>query len=182
MKLAISGSAGTGKSTLARCLAEQLSIAYIDEGYGPIFNGASRTAPPVQQVVNFSRVLDQKNQQQSVAEHFVIDRSPIDLFHLWLGRGINSLPQPTELFFDRCVLSMNTYDFVAVLPWMVIPLQQEQGEGLKRVMNSWVQLKNHASIAGLCSMFVPQSKLLLVPKSLKTVEERSSWVLDKMNQ
>jgi len=61
MKLAVSGSTGTGKSTLAAAIADSLGIACIPENYDTLFNrpGALNSAAPLLAEA-FNRVLDLK--------------------------------------------------------------------------------------------------------------------------
>jgi hypothetical protein len=167
MKIAISGSAGTGKTTLAQNLARSLNCAYIPEHYEPLFDrpGKFNGAPDVLAKA-FNQVLDIKLAEQAKHDSFVADRSPADLLNLWLARGLFCLPEASQAFHDRCREAMKVYNLIVIPPWGALPLQNtaQPEKRQQRVTDPWRQLFNHAAISGLVHMFVGAENILYLPE------------------
>ena len=176
MRIAVSGSAGTGKTTLAQNLAQALNIAYIPEHYEPLFDNLNKrdSAPDVLAEL-FNKALDIKLSEQSKHSRFVADRCPVDLLNLWLRRKLFCLPEASQAFHSRCHEAMGSYDLIVIPPWGALPLQPtEQPQRIQqRVVNPWLQLLNHASIAGFTRMFVSEEKILYLPSGLPSGD---TWV------
>lgn len=185
MKLAISGSAGTGKSTLAQNLARNLNIPYIPEHYEPLFDrpGKFNNSTPKVLAEAFNEVLDIKLAEQSKHASFVADRCPIDLLNLWLCRELHCLPAETEMFYNRCRNSLDSYDLFILPPWGVIPLQATPGpeQRQQRVANPWLQLLSHAAIGGMAHMFVPEQKIVYLPDEQPVDGAWMKMVLTRVN-
>jgi len=180
VKIAISGSAGTGKTTLARALAQRHECVLINEGYDDFFD----------QQYNFIRsrrelkrrilsLVESKHESEAQYSAFVADRCPADLFNLWMTQGFGEDQKMTGTLYGRCRVIVEKYDRVIVLPWNAIPLKQlEKAENRRRKMNPWHQLYNHANIIGLLHQWVMPSKLLPIPHGVTTVAERVEMVGD----
>tara|TARA_R110002072_G_scaffold225304_2_gene382453 strand:+ start:390 stop:977 length:588 start_codon:yes stop_codon:yes gene_type:complete len=180
LKVAISGCAGIGKTTLARDLAKHFDVALIDETYECFFNenGSFISSQKLLQQRIFD-VLHDKHKCEETAGSFISDRCPIDLFNLWLSRGYAKNQKRTLKLSQYCRDYLNKYDYVIVLPWGSIPLQQikDNDDSRKRVMNLWIQFHNHSVIIGLCQQWVPSTKLLPVSGNIKSHKERLELVI-----
>ena len=183
MRIAVSGSAGIGKTTLAQNLAQALNIAYIPEHYEPIFDSLDKrdSAPNVLAEL-FNKALDIKLSEQAKHGSFVADRCPADLLNLWLRRKLFSLPEASQAFHNRCREAMSSYDLIVIPPWGTLPLlATEQPDRIqRRVINPWRQLLNHASIAGFVRMFVGEEKILYLPSDLTSGDAWVNLVLARM--
>ncbi len=185
MKLAVSGCAGIGKSTLSQALAKWLKLDVIDEHYEALFDEPNKLKQPAPELeALFRQVLDGKHALEQQYPRFVTDRCPIDLFHLWLVHLPKQHTELTNVIYEDCRRQSQHYDFVVLPNWGSIPLQQvEQPSGYKRrVMDPWVQLRNHASIVGLAHLWLPGIKLISIPQVISDHEQRVHFILNEIQQ
>jgi hypothetical protein len=179
MRIAISGSAGTGKSSLAKAIADRFECALVPECYDDFFTQNAEFIKPASQLKQLiSNALERKNALESEHLKFVADRCPVDLFNLWLSRGFATNRNNTAELYQRCRSYMAKYDFIVVLPWSALPLQQLSGHATnrRRVMNLWTQLHNHSTIIGLLQQWVPQERLLPIPYPMIDINARAAAV------
>ncbi len=183
MRLAVSGTAGIGKTTLAGALAELLELECIPESYEPFFDikGTLKQSPAELMPV-FQQVFDQKLEQERQLKRFITDRCPIDLFHLWLTHGQDDDSPQTRQFHGRCLLQARSYDFLILPAWGSIALQQKEDTDnhQRRVMNPWTQLRNHSAIVGLSYLWLPPEKIIQLPMPLSDPEQRVRYVLQQI--
>ncbi len=183
MKIAVSGTAGIGKTTLAAALAELLGVTCVPESYEPFFDQPASFSRPAGELVElFVRVFDEKSRLERDAGDFVVDRCPIDLFHLWMTYGPADDQVQTRLFHDRCLKHARGYDFVVLPAWGSIPLRQKDDapNHQRRVMNPWVQLRNHAAIAGYTHLWLPAGRIIQLPMPLSDHDQRVRFVLEQI--
>lgn len=179
MKLAISGSAGVGKTSLAVALAQQLQVPCIGEGYDVFYQQGGKVIEPESRLAEaIISVANDKFSQEKQAGDFVADRCPVDLFNMWLGLGFAKEQKATEQFFQLCRVRVRNYDRVIILPWNGIPLQQLDGrlEKRQRQMNPWVQFHNQSTLIGIAKQWIPQNRILVIPAAITGEEERLSYV------
>lgn len=178
MKIAISGCAGIGKSTLARALADSLSIGLVEEHYAPLFSPPGTfNSEAIKLIPLFNHVLAQKKQLMSQMQTFVVDRTALDLLNLWMAKGLTAYPQATADFSTLCRAEAATYDLVIFPPWGALPHRpHDAGDGRIRVSDPWIQLRNHAAILGLTRMWVDEKKIVCLPSGQQTVEQRLSFI------
>jgi predicted ATPase len=166
MKIAVSGSAGIGKSSLAQALATELGVAYIPENYEPLFSqpgGLNNTAGMLAPL--FHEVLDRKQSEQEKHGSFILDRTPADLLNLAMKTSLVRHEQYAVALYERCRTETACFDLIIIPPWGVIPLQPSADVkgSQQRVVNRWIQLGNHAAICGLIRMFVSEERILFLP-------------------
>ncbi|NKB37463.1 MAG: AAA family ATPase [Gammaproteobacteria bacterium] len=178
MKISITGSAGTGKSTIASLLAEHYSCACIDEFYEGFFQKNGEFVQPVKRLREMIfETLEKKYQLEEASGNFVVDRSPVDLFNLWLSRGFTAHQDETTALYQRCRELVHLYDAIVVLPWGVLPLQQHKNnQKRRRIMNPWVQFHNHSTIVGLTSQWLPPDKIIPIPGNIKNNASRIAFI------
>ncbi len=185
VRLAISGSAGTGKTTLASELAARYNCALVGEHYDDFFDEDHDFVKPASQLQKrISETLEAKNKLENGYGNFVADRCPVDLFNLWLSRGFGGEQQKTVDLYRRCRSYIQKYDVVVVLPWSALPLVQlDNGSGRRRrVLNSWTQLYNHSTMIGLLHQWVSVSRLLPIPFAIAEVQARVGFVMKALGE
>ena len=178
MKIAITGTSGTGKSTLTHALAQQLGLIAIDEHYEPLFDTKVKSDFPPR----LSRILENKHQLEVSANNFVVDRLPLDLIHIWLNQSGHKInPALTRAFLERCIRLTSGYDFVVVTPWNSIPLLPT-GNLLPRNMDILEQLRNHASLVGHVHMWVEKTRIIEIPQSMTRLDDRINFIIAQIKK
>jgi nicotinamide riboside kinase len=182
MRIAITGSAGSGKTTLGHALAERLNIAFLDDGLrrrieaGLVFHKLDRAARKI-----LLEELARENQAElALAERMhgggVIERCSLDFMALWLYHGLVDDDAQTAAMMRQTVRDMAGYDAVIVLPWGVLPLIDD---GV-RAANRWVQLHFHALLKGLLLAHGDANKILYVPDATRRSQDRLNWVTGQL--
>ncbi len=180
-RIALSGSAGVGKSTLGRALAEELDLPFLDEGMRKRMEAGLR-------LHDLSR--DQRRdlvhelwQEQLEAESsaiagyggFVSDRSSVDFAAFWLYYGFVEAQDQPDRFVGEALQHAEAYDHVVLLPWGVLPLK---ADGV-RSSNPWVQRHFQAALEGLLFRELSAPQLLRLP-DLDLIEQRLRWVSERI--
>jgi len=185
MKIAVSGSSSTGKTTLAKALAGRFSAAFIAEGFEALFNPpGTRQAPRPEVLVElFNEVLERKRAAEEAEASFVADRCPLDLLNLWLHRGLQRNQAASDAFCRRCREYTAAYDYVVFPAWATVPLLPVENPGAhrRRVLNPWVQLENHAAILGLAHLFLPAERIIVLPAGLADAAQRLDFILRRLD-
>lgn len=180
MKIAVCGCAGIGKSTLVEALARRLDIKALDEHYEALFSPPGTFASAPEKLIPlFFQVLDEKYEQQQRAGSFVVDRAGIDLFNLWMAKGLARHPEQTQRFSKLCRQQLGSYDLLVFPPWGVLPLlPHDKADGRVRVQDPWVQLRNHVAILGMARLWAEPEKILCLSES---TTELTAWVDQVVN-
>lgn len=184
VKIAISGSAGIGKTTLAGALAARRGYRLIEEGYDGLFGSdAGFVKPRARLRHEILALLELKNSREDEAAAFVADRCAVDLFNLWMSRGFGDDQEATAWLYHRCRHYVAKYDVVFVLPWSAIPLRQiTLVANRRRAMNPWSQLYNHANVIGLLHQWLLPARLVAIPFHLMALGERVEYACEQINR
>ncbi len=181
-RIAISGSAGVGKTTLARHLARAWDLPYLEEGMrrrleaGLNLHALSRDAMRGLLLELWDE--READEEAAVARHggFVSDRCAVDWAAFYLYYGFTNPEDVTGPFLDRMrARAARAYDLVIVLPWGALPLQHD---GV-RSTNQWKQLHFQGLLEGMLQRFLPAGVLHVLPEGLTRVESRAAWVRDR---
>ena len=183
-RIALSGSAGTGKTTLGRALASRLGVPYIPEGMrSRLESGLDVHALGHDGLRELVRELWQEQRAREAeavesAGGFVADRSPVDYLAFWLTYRFTTDPVRTGAFFREVLETVDDYDRLVCLPWGVLPLE---ADGV-RSANPWVQRSFQALVEGLLQREVPAGRYAMLPAAVTTLDARVSWVLDQLGE
>ncbi len=158
-RIAISGSAGTGKSTLARRLAAELGVPYIPEGMREHLarTGTSLHALGMDGLRSLVLALwdERRDAEARATAGFVADRASHDFAAFWLFYRFAAEDDVTTRYFADA-LAPDRYDAVYVLPWGAFPIE---ADGV-RTPNRWAQLNYQLVVEGLLRMHHPQFRTL----------------------
>lgn len=180
-RIALSGSAGTGKTTLARALATRWRVPYLDEGMRRRLEGGldlHALTPEGFRNLNLELRDEQAERERAaLLSHggFVSDRSALDYAAFWLVYRFVDDEAITEQVMQAAAEEAAGYDAIVVLPWGVLPLQHD---GV-RSTNRWRQRHFQATVEGLLRRDVEPGRLLEMP-ALRDLEDRMRWVLARV--
>ncbi len=177
-RIALSGSAGTGKTTLGRALAAHLGLPFLEEGMRARLEAGldlHTLAPPA-----LAELIEELWAEQDAAERaadggFVADRSSLDYAAFWLHYGLYHDEPSTERFVERMAAAARRYDGIALCPWGVLSLD---ADGV-RSTNPWVQLRYQVVVEGLLERYAPAGRVLRVPAS-ELLERRVAALLEAL--
>ena len=180
MRLAISGSAGTGKSSLAMALAKSLKLPYLEENFrrrrenGLVFENLSCTDQSLLILELYTEAIEQAAQHPT---GFVQDRCPIDFLAFWLHYGFWSEETPSATFFKRAQKDLSYYDRIIILPWGVFDIEDD---GV-RSTNCWLQLKFQSLLEGLIHRLTPKNLIYWMPDNIDTKQGRLEHLYQTIN-
>ena len=174
MKIAISGTAGIGKSTLAMALAEKYNIALIEEGY-QVFKDSKQGQNGLDVLQD---IFSKKSAEElDAGESCVSDRSPLDLMHICLKmKSYKTERKAANSFIQSCIKAAQNFDFIVLLPWGSFEPQQFNNTQMSRNTDILDLLTNHSSIVGYTHMFVPARRIIELPRRANKLEQRIDMI------
>jgi nicotinamide riboside kinase len=173
-RIALSGSAGVGKTTLGTALAESLGVPFVEEGMRARLEAGLdvHALDRDQHIALVEGLFDETGAAlERAGDGFVADRSPIDFLAFWLYYGFAADVEATARFAARCDDAMGGVETIVVLPWGVIPLADD---GI-RTANPWRQLHYQALVEGLLGRRAAADKVHFLPPSVTDLEARVDW-------
>ena len=174
LRIALSGSAGTGKTTLGRRLADELGLPFIEEGMRRRLEAGLRLhefGPGDYEDLICDLWAEQREQERALAATgFVADRSVYDFAAFWLHYGFMADRERTERTLPALLEEGRHYDRVLLLPWGVIPLEHDGVRSTDR----WTQLRFQSIVEGLLERFAPEGQVERAPDSTDG-ELRLAW-------
>lgn len=177
-RIALSGSAGTGKTTLGEALARELGVPFIEEGMrARLEAGLQLWTFTEEQHRALLRELwsEQREAEEAASSGFVSDRSAVDFAAFWLHYNLIDDEAQTEAFLERMRRDARHHDLVVLCPWGALPLVDD---GV-RSTNRWLQLRYHAIVEGLHAEWTAPRELFRVP-ARAGVEERVEVVMQRI--
>ena len=182
-RVILTGVAGVGKTTLANYLVSSSeSSVYIPEDYQPLFmtspgDSSEQVALKLRQhALGWLRKrLRLCNDAQG---SFFMDRGPMDVLHLFLVRQLVAAEVWQKLFL-AVQQSLRSVDLIVVPVLESMSredIDQFNDTGVKRVVKPLPDIRNQATLIGLCQQLVPAHKLLLLPRVPCSTEARAALV------
>lgn len=171
VRIAVAGSAGVGKSTLARRLAAELGVPYLGEGMREYLErtGANLHALGPEGVrALVLRLWDERREAEATHPSFVADRSSYDFGAFWLYYHFGREDDDTARLLAEA-WRPDRYDTVYLLAWGSIPLV---ADGV-RSTDRFVQLHAQLLIEGAVRRFAGR----VVEVHERGLEERVRAVL-----
>jgi len=195
IKIAISGTGGIGKTSLARALAEEFGVPLIEEGLNTVVTAINdldhlrKTSKQTELIKkaenNYIHVCEQwlnhrQNIQNQYLDGYILDRWALDLFQRWLYAGIRqSNNTSTHAWISHIRTQAEQFDLIIIPPFNTSDIEQKNESGLYRKQAIAPRLLSHALYRGLLDELVPTPKLY-IPSSLETLESRVELVIDEI--
>jgi len=174
LRIALSGSAGTGKTTLGRQLAAGLGLPFLEEGMRRRLEGGldlHRLDHARMQQLLLELWSEQCAAEDAATGGFVADRSPLDFAAFWIFYGFHHDAAATDAFLPQVWQRHARIDQVVLLPWGVLPLASD---GV-RSTNRWVQFQYQCLVEGLQARHTLPARLLAMP-AIQDLGERLARV------
>ena len=176
--IALSGSAGTGKSTLGQALARRWGVPYLAEPMRARLEAGLNLHDLTHEDLQ-ALLLELWDEQQraeaeamALAGGFVADRSSVDFAAFWVHYRFTEDADATARFVGQTLAHQTHYQRIVLLPWGALPLV---ADGV-RSSNPWIQRHFQATVEGLLFREVGPPRLLLLPHAVTALEARVRWV------
>lgn len=172
-RIALSGSAGTGKTTLGRRLARELGVPFIDEimrkklESGFDFHGMT---PSDWRAFMREQWDEQRALEDAASSGFVADRSSLDYAAFFLHYDLH-VDADAEPWLTAMAAESERYDRILLFPWGALPLVDD---GV-RTTNRYTQLRFQAILEGLVERYA-KTRVMRVPP-IADFEQRVQHVL-----
>lgn len=177
-RVALSGSSGTGKTTLGQRLADRLGVTFIDEGFrrrleaGLDVHALGRDGFRALMWELWEELLAAEADAIARTGGFVSDRSSIDFAAFWMHYRFTDHVEETERFVTTTLDHARHYDRIVALPWGVLPLVDD---GVRHP-NRWLQRHFQATLEGFLYREVEPSRLMWLGE-VADLDEREARVL-----
>ena len=122
MRIAIVGSAGSGKTTLAKALAAQLSCPYVADTIPLVLRDRGRDSWRGVDAADRRKIreeaLTRKLRLEAAHDQFVSDKSVIDYLAYWLqNQSEYEQRHVSDAFLEQCKDGAKRYDILIFLPF-----------------------------------------------------------------
>lgn len=150
MKIALSGSGSTGKSTLAKAVAEKYNVPIIPEFAREVaekmkIENIRKVTPDIYFTFQ-ENILKRKLEEEKKYETFIADRSTADVaayYFRWCCRDMED--DKNKQYIDLCFENLKNYDKIILLPWNSIPVEADGFRSAKL----YYQYEIHCLILGI---------------------------------
>lgn len=169
LRIAVSGSAGTGKTTLAGALARRLGLPLLPEAMRRYLEAGGPRLPgmgPARARAVLAGFHRELLALETASPGFVADNGVLDLcaYAVWAGCGPQAPPPALR------------YEVLVLLPWGVIPYQRDGVRGDSQEAERRFQLL----LEQLLPSWSRAARVLRVPPELVRPEARLEWVLARL--
>jgi GTPase SAR1 family protein len=167
LKIGITGLNSTGKTTLAKAVALDMSLEFVEEGIPAAIYHETSVLDKARLILEFAK---EKIQKYSKC---VVDRTGIDIAMMILTRPKILPLEISQSAYEECKAIAQELDLLVMLPDGVIPRKEEYNEaGLRRISNPLAITRNTILLNGLVSEMHQPHQVLRMPKSANTVKSR----------
>jgi len=157
VRIGIVGCAGTGKSSLARKVAEELKAPLLEskritqdilERDGYDYSSGVQIERFLANTGRQNEIL-RRTMEQEQADTFITDRTLVDLAAYVVCEMHDSDTKVVSDIFNTCQERAGRYTHLFLCPWR----NERAGENQKRTLNPWYQFKIHAMEVGILAQW-----------------------------
>ena len=169
-KIALSGSAGTGKSTLVETVGRELGIPVIPEFAREIAEEMSQPniqSMPLGVFYTFQvKILEAKLAEEAKHDQFIADRCTADNLAYLLRRCGEHLD--VSDYMHKCIEHLKSYDLIIFVPWDSIPIEND---GFRDI-NPYSRYTIHCLILGI----LHDNNIPYIVMKVRDMESRKMFV------
>ncbi|HET6843735.1 MAG TPA: uroporphyrinogen-III C-methyltransferase [Candidatus Angelobacter sp.] len=172
-RIAVTGSAGVGKTSLVEKLAPALGVPTIEEEMRAwLRQGHARLSelPRSEAAALLLKLWQERAQRERTDAAFVADNCSLDFIAYALHYGCLT-EELAAFLLPEAQAFASRYDAVFVLPWGILPYVDD---GI-RTPSHHAQLGYQLIIEGLCRRYMDPSRLHYLPDGLTDIDSRCQW-------
>lgn len=193
MKIAICGTSGTGKTTLATALSTRLGVPLIAEDFkavaeagfqvGRAIGREQRAEALAVYLAEIDAWLNRREERAlSMDAGYVMDRFSFDVPRMIVASRLDIGSQRLQALINRCQRQAADLDLVVLLPLNAWMMETERNEdGLKRSRSLMNRLSSQSTLIGVLQQFCPVPRLD-INQRLETTEQRVEAVLGALEK
>ena len=173
LRIAVCGSASTGKTSLANALAREIGLPCLrEEMRDYLENGGIDliTLPTVEVGQILMKLWKTRLEKEQQNPAFIADNSSLDFAAYALYYGCLDEENAHTLLEETCA-HLATYDAILVLPWGAIPYVVD---GV-RPANRYLQLRYQLILESLLHRHADREKIYFLPKHIVQLNDRLQW-------
>lgn len=190
-KIALMGTSGVGKTTLAKVLATDLNIPVLEESLIDVYDAIkqlnkkeithSEIKVKTKEILEVLRIwVFNRAREQQGKTGYVCDRTALDVLDILLSSSIIFNDEMIVGLIKEVRHQLNDLDLIVMLPIGEHTFQTPHNDdGLRRSVYLQQKLHSQAIKIGLLAMFSPKP-LLMIDASVKSVDERVTLIKDRL--
>lgn len=185
MRIAITGAAGIGKTTLAKVIGERFGLPIIREDFSEVVRAFNQPESAVSGSARRQACLawlGRREERQQGLPAFVQDRCAIDILHRWLLFNLSGNDNgETAALIARCRNLLASLDLL-VIPPLYLTEETENEDRLVRSPALSLLFRGQAMSIGLAGMLVAHDRLLFIPPAVRNLEARTDLVAARLEK
>ncbi len=178
LRIAVTGSAGVGKTTLVEALAPALGLSIIPEETRAHFEHGGRllsATPPGEVAPAVERLWEDRRRTEARLTSFVADNCSLDFPAYALHHGATDEVRVARLL-EEAQASCAGYDAILLLPWSAIPYRRD---GV-RADAPLAELRYQLVLESLLARHADPLRVHRLPATCSSREARLAWAFERV--